>query len=210
WAARLPGQVGPPARSGDRRIGSSVTGSMRSTNEMASSPAVWRSRYTSPGSRVTTMVAAGARREVTVGPATARRPTWHRSRRPHARQGRPWGPGGGPVRRPRRTRGSASTGRPAGAPPSDRRLAHEPVAAGGRVGAPQVVHQAVAERTHGRVVPPVVALQRIVDEVVELALGSVVGGPREVGGAHPPVPHDGAEVDVGAGDVAVPLGEHAF
>src|ERR1035438_6593801 len=39
---------------------------MRSTNEMASSPAVWRSRYTSPGSRVTTMVAAGARREVTV------------------------------------------------------------------------------------------------------------------------------------------------
>ena len=31
WAARLPGHAGPPARSGDRRSGASVSGSMRST-----------------------------------------------------------------------------------------------------------------------------------------------------------------------------------
>ena len=47
-------------------------------------------------------------------------------------------------------------------------------------------------------------------QVVELALGAVVHGARPVGGAHPAVAGDRAQVDVDAEQLAVPLGEHAL
>ncbi len=43
---------------------------MRSTQEIASGPPVWRSRYTSPGSRSTTIVATIASRVVDHEPLT--------------------------------------------------------------------------------------------------------------------------------------------
>ena len=79
--------------------------------------------------------------------------------------------------------------------------------AGPQVG-PQVVEQVVAHRRERRVVPPVDLLERVVGEVVELALGAVVDGARQVGGAHPAVAGDRAQVDADAEQLAVPLGEH--
>ena len=77
--------------------------------------------------------------------------------------------------------------------------------AGGPTDRPPGRSRTVAE---GWVVPSVDPLQRVVVEVVELALGAVVGRPGQVGRAHPVVPHDGAQVDVGPEQLAVPFGEH--
>ena len=65
----------------------------------------------------------------------------------------------------------------------------------------EVGEQVVAEGPLGRVVPPVVPLQRVVDEVVELAFGAVVDGARPVRRADPPVAGDGAQVHVDAEQV---------
>ena len=57
------------------------------------------------------------------------------------------------------------------------------------------------------VVPPVDPLQRVVHQVIELALGTVVAGSGSVGGDHPSVAHHGAQVDLDAEQLAVPFGE---
>ena len=61
-----------------------------------------------------------------------------------------------------------------------------------------------------RVVPQIDALQRIVHEVVQLALGAVVHGARQHRSAHPSVAANGARTDDLSEEHAVPLGEHSF
>src|SRR4051794_23102864 len=72
----------------------------------------------------------------------------------------------------------------------------------------QVGDEVVTDAAAGWVVPTVVALQRVVREVVELTFRAVVHRSASVGRQHPACPGDGAQVYVDAEQLAVPLGQH--
>ena len=72
---------------------------------------------------------------------------------------------------------------------------------------PQIGEQIAAHRRACGVVPTVDSLQRIVGEVVQLALAAVVLRTGKTGGADPAVAGDGAEVHAHPEQFAVPRGE---